>query len=44
MIEFINQENFEIVEYKKSTDIAEENETTKEFAGPTVFWVVRKNK
>lgn len=42
MIEFINQENFEIVEYKNSTDIAEENEITKEFASETVFWIVRK--
>ena len=42
MIEFIHQENFEIVEYKKSTDIAEEKEKTKNFAGATVFWIVRK--
>lgn len=42
MIEFINQEDFEIIEYKKSTDIAEEKDKTKEFAGATVFWIVRK--
>ena len=42
MIDFINQEDFEIIEYKKSTDIAEENEKTKAFAGTTVFWIVRK--
>lgn len=42
MIEFINQENFEIIEYKKSTDISEENDKTKEFAKETVFWVVKK--
>lgn len=42
MIDFIKQEDFEIIEYKKSTDIAEENEKTKAFAGTTVFWIVRK--
>ena len=42
MIDFINQENFEIIEYKKSTDIVEENEKTKEFAASTVFWIIRK--
>lgn len=42
MIEFIDQEDFEIVEFKKSTDIAEEAEKTKDFAFSTVFWIVRK--
>lgn len=39
---FINQEDFEVIEHTKSTDIAEENEITASFAGPTVFWVVKK--
>lgn len=42
MIDFVHQQNFEVLEYKKNTDIAEENEKTKEFAGDTVFWIVRK--
>ena len=42
MKEFIYQENFEIIEYTKSTDIAEENENTKKFCNATVFWVVKK--
>ena len=42
MIDFVRQENFEVVEYKKNTDIAEETEATKEFAGNTVFWIVKK--
>ena len=42
MQEFIYQEDFEILETTKSTDISEENEKTKEFANPTVFWVVKK--
>ena len=37
------QDNFDIVEYIKSSDIAEEYDNTREFAGTTVFWVVRKN-
>lgn len=43
MKDFIHQENFEILEYNKSIDIADEIEITKEFAGDTVFWVVKKN-
>lgn len=42
MKEFIYQQDFEILETTKSTDISEENEKTKEFANPTVFWVVKK--
>lgn len=42
MIEFIKQEDFEIIEYKKSTNIAEESQKTKKFAGETVFWIIRK--
>lgn len=42
MKEFIYQEKFEILEYKKNIDIAEESENTKNFAGDTVFWVVKK--
>lgn len=44
MIEFIKQENLEIVEYKKNTDISEESLERKAFAGNTVFWVVKKTK
>ena len=44
MQEFIHQENFEILDYKKNTDISEETEATKEFAGNTVFWIVKKLK
>ena len=42
MIDFINQENFEIIEYKKSTDIVEENEKTKEFVNflNTLFFIL----
>jgi len=43
MIDFVHQENFEVIEYKKNTDIAEETDETKEFSGNTVFWVVKKN-
>ena len=42
MKEFIYQQDFEILETTKSTDISEENEKTKEFANTTVFWVVKK--
>ena len=42
MIDFVQQENFKVVEYAKNTDLAEESEQTKEFAGNTVFWVVKK--
>ena len=42
MKEFIYQQDFEILETTKSTDISEEKEKTKEFANPTVFWVVKK--
>lgn len=42
MKQFIKQEKFEIIEYNKLEDIAEESEKTKEFAGNTVFWVLRK--
>lgn len=44
MIDFVSQEDFEIIEYKKNTDIAEESEETKKFAGDTVFWIVKKVK
>lgn len=43
MKEFINQENFEIVEHIKRENICEENEIVKEFSGSTWFWVLRKN-
>lgn len=33
---------FEVLEHTKSTNIAHENEKTREFAGVTVFWVLRK--
>jgi len=42
MKEFIYQEDFIIIEFIKSTDIAIENENTKKFCNPTVFWIVRK--
>lgn len=42
MKNFIHQEKFEILEYKKSTDIAKENKLTKEFAGVTIFWILKK--
>lgn len=44
MKEFINQENFKIIDYKLSTDISEENEVTKEFCGETVFWIIQKKE
>ncbi len=44
MIDFVHQENFEVIEYKKNIDIAEESEATKEFSGNTVFWIVKKVK
>lgn len=42
MKDFIKEQPFEIVEYNYSYNIAEENEITQEFAGDTVFWVLRK--
>lgn len=42
MKDFINQENFEIVEHIKRENICEENEAVKEFSGSTWFWVLRK--
>ena len=44
MKEFVKQEKFKILEYKKNTDIAFESEITKKFAGDTVFWVLKKDK
>ena len=42
MKDFINEQPFDIVEYTHSYDISEESEIIKEFAGDTVFWVIRK--
>ena len=42
MKEFINQENFEILEYIKREEICEEREEVKEFSGSTWFWITRK--
>ena len=42
MIQFIKQENFEILEYIKREEICEEREEVKEFFGSTWFWVIRK--
>jgi len=42
MKDFVHQQNFEILEYTKNTDIANETEQTKAFSGETVFWVVKK--
>lgn len=42
MKELVESVDFKIVEYVKSSDIAIEKEKTKEFAGVTVFWVVKK--
>ena len=39
---FIGQENFEILEYNHSYNIAAENDETKKFAGDTVFWILKK--
>ena len=39
---FLEKENFKIVEYEYTYNLAEENEITKKFAGDTVFWVVKK--
>lgn len=44
MKDFIKEQPFEIVEYNYSYTIAEENKITHEFAGDTVFWILRKNK
>ena len=44
MKNFIKEQSFEIVEYNYSYDIAEENKITQEFAGDTVFWILRKDK
>lgn len=40
--EMVINVGFEVLEHTKSTDIADENEKTKIFAGATVFWVLRK--
>ena len=42
LIKFIEQENFEILERVKRSDIADENELVKEFSTETVFWIVQK--
>lgn len=42
MKDFIKEQPFEIVEYNYSYTIAEENKITHEFAGDTVFWILRK--
>jgi len=42
MKDFINEENFEIVDYNYTYNIAKENSIVKSFAGDTVFWVIKK--
>lgn len=42
MKEFINQEDFEIIEYIARDEICEEREIVKEFCNNTIFWVVKK--
>ena len=42
MKEFIYQENFEILEYIKREEIAQENEAVKTFSNSTYFWVIKK--
>lgn len=42
MTNFVHQEDFEILEFIKNTEITEESEQTKEFSGDTVFWAVKK--
>lgn len=44
MKEFIETTNFKILEISKSTDIAEETENVKNFAGKTVFWILQKEE
>lgn len=41
--EFLSEQPFEIIEYEYTYNIAEENEKTKDFAGNTVIWVIKKN-
>ena len=42
MKDFVKEQPFEIIEYNYSYNIAKENIETREFAGDTVFWVLRK--
>lgn len=42
MIDFVHNEKFEILEYEYSYNISDESGLTKEFAGDTVFWVLKK--
>ena len=43
MKEFISEQPFEIIEFNHSYNIAEEFGKTKEFAGDTVFWILKKH-
>ena len=42
MKEFINQKNFEIIEYIKRENICDERDEVKKFSGSTWFWIIRK--
>lgn len=43
MKEFINQCDFEILEYIARDNLCDEREEVKEFSNNTVFWIVKKN-